>query len=264
MIPDVYIIARYYSDYFYNGFGYANLLSYGVFDSYKEEQLFYVSPQVMINGQKQIFDPDKITENIYQSWYEAKELEQRPTESTVEENPHKDNAYSWIKAPRYEGYPMEVGPLARMLLSGNYRGGISTMDRIIARVLEVNKIIEIMGGFLEKMQLQATKQGEYDIPKLAKGKGLIDTSRGALGHWISIQDQQIHNYEIITPSAWNLSPEDSLGFKGVVEEALIGTQINDLSNPVEIGRIVRSFDSCVSCATHVISDRFDPVRIRIV
>lgn len=264
MIPDVYIIAKYYPDYFNNGYGYTNLLSYGVFDRYEEKELFYIAPQVMINGERQIFDPEKITENIHRAWYEAGKIEQRPTEPTIEENRYKEEAYSWIKAPRYEGYPMEVGPLARMLLSGNYRGGISTMDRTIARVLEVNKIVEIMEGLLEKMQLQSTRQGEYEIPKIVQGKGLIDTTRGALGHWISIQDQEIRNYEIITPSSWNLSPEDSLGFKGVVEEALIGSQINDLTNPVEIGRIVRSYDPCVSCATHVTSDRFEPIRIRVV
>lgn len=264
MIPDVYIIAKYYSDYFYNGFGYTNLLSYGVFDSYEEEQLFYIAPQVMINGERQEFDSENITENIHHAWYEAGKIQQRPTEPTIEENLHKEEAYSFIKAPRYNEYPMEVGPLARMLLSGNYRGGISTMDRTIARVLEVNKILEIMEGLLDKMQLQQAKQGEYEIPEIAQGMGLIDTTRGALGHWISIQDQVIRNYEIITPSSWNLSPEDSIGFKGVVEEALIGSRINDLTNPVEIGRIVRSYDPCVSCATHVISDRYEPIRIRVV
>lgn len=264
MIPDVYSIAKYYSDYFYNGFGYANLLSYGVFDSYEEEELFYIAPQVMINGERQNFNSEKITENIHRAWYDAEKIEKGPTEPTIEENLHKEDAYSWIKAPRYNGYPMEVGPLARMLLSGNYKGGISTMDRTIARVLEVNKILEIMGGLIEKMQLQSTKQGVYEIPKLVQGKGLIDTTRGALGHWISIQNQEISNYEIITPSSWNLSPEDSIGFKGVVEEALIGSQINDLTNPVEIGRIVRSYDPCVSCATHVLSDRYEPMKILVV
>lgn len=264
MIPDVYTIAKYYPDYFHNGFGYTNLLSYGVFDSYEEEELFYIAPQLMINGERQVFNSDKITENIHRAWYEAGNLEQRPTELTIEENPHKSDAYSWIKAPRYDGNPMEVGPLARMLLSGNYRGGISTMDRTIARVLEASKIVVIMEGFLEKMQLQASQQGVYEIPNLVQGKGLIDTTRGALGHWISIQEQEIHNYEIITPSSWNLSPEDSIGFKGIVEKALIGSYINDLTNPVEIGRIVRSYDPCVSCATHVLSDRYEPIKIRVV
>lgn len=264
MIPDVYTIAEYYPDYFENGIGYKDLMTYGVFDTYVEKDLFYVAPQVFMNGELQGFDPEKITENIYRAWYEARQIEQRPTEATVEENVYKEKAYSWIKAPRYEGEPMEVGPLARMWISGNYTRGISTMDRTIARVLEVSKIIGIMEGFLERMELKPTQQGRYSFPSEARGKGLIDTTRGALGHWVATENEEIQNYEIITPSSWNLSPEDSEGVKGVVEKALIGTTILDLKNPVEIGRIVRSFDPCVSCATHVLSDSYSPVRIRIV
>jgi hydrogenase large subunit len=264
MIPDVYIIAEYYQDYFDKGAGYKNLMSYGVFDTYLEKELFYVAAQVMINGKLEEFNSDKITENIYHSWYEAREVEQRPTEPTVDENVYKQEAYSWVKAPRYEGHPMEVGPLARMWLSGNYTRGISTMDRTIARVLEVKKIIEIMEGLLERVSLQPTQQGRYTFPNEARGKGLIDTTRGGLGHWVAIENQGIRNYEIITPTAWNLSPEDSRGVRGVVEEALMGTTIDDLAYPVEIGRIVRSFDPCVSCATHVRSDRYSPFQIRIV
>jgi len=264
MTHDVYTIAEYYPDYFDNGVGYKNLMTYGVFDTYVEEELFYVAPKIFINGKIQGFNPEKITENIYRAWYEAMQIEQRPTEPTVEENVYKEKAYSWIKAPRYEGDPMEVGPLARMWLSGDYTNGISTMDRTIARVLEVRKIIGIMEGLLERMELKPTQQGRYEFPGETRGKGLIDTTRGALGHWVATQDEGIVNYEIITPSSWNLSPEDSKGVKGVVEKALIGTTIEDLKNPVEIGRIVRSFDPCVSCATHVLSDRYSPIQIRIV
>ncbi|AOT69426.1 nickel-dependent hydrogenase large subunit [Geosporobacter ferrireducens] len=264
MIPDVYTTAEYYPDYFKNGVGYKNLMTYGVFDTYVEKDLFYVGPQVFINGELQGFNPEKITENIHRAWYEARQTEQRPTEPTVEENVYKEEGYSWIKAPRYEGNPMEVGPLARMWLSGNYTRGISTMDRIIARVLEVGKIIEIMEGLLERVEFKPTQQGRYAFPGEAKGKGLIDTTRGALGHWVTTQDEGIQNYGIITPTAWNLSPEDSRGLKGVVEKALIGTTIEDLKKPVEIGRIVRSFDPCVSCATHVLSGGYSLVQIRIV
>lgn len=264
MIPDVYIIAEYYDDYFYNGEGYKNLMSYGVFDTYEEKDLFYISPQILLNGQKQDFDHNKITENIYRAWYEANNVEQRPTDPPVDEDVYKEEAYSWIKAPRYEGYPMEVGPLARMYLSGEYTRGISTMDRTIGRVLEAKKIIEIMEGLIERVELIPARQERYEIPQNAVGKGLIDTTRGSLGHWVSTQNQGIKNYGIITPSTWNLSPVDSKGIKGVVEKSLIGTTIRDIKNPVEIGRIVRSFDPCVSCATHVFGDGYSPIEIRIV
>ncbi|RDU22535.1 nickel-dependent hydrogenase large subunit [Anaerosacchariphilus polymeriproducens] len=264
MIPDVYVISEYYSDYFENGVGYRNLMTYGLFDNYKEKQLFFVEPQVFIDGEVYVLDSDKITENIQKAWFEANQIVQKPTELTVEENANKEGAYSWIKAPRYDGYVMEVGPLARMILSGNYKRGISTMDRLIARVLETKKIIEIMEQFLERMKFEPANQRIYEFPYSVKGKGLADTSRGALGHWIYVQDQEIYNYEIITPSAWNLSPEDSKGLKGAAEKALIGTTIKDMAYPVEIGRIIRSFDPCISCATHVESDRFAPMDIRIV
>ncbi len=159
---------------------------------------------------------------------------------------------------------MEVGPLARMLLSGLYNNGISTMDRTIARVLEVMKIIEIMEGLLDRVELLPAKQGVYEIPDIAVGEGLIDTTRGALGHWINIEDSKIKNYGIITPTTWNLSPTDSKGITGIVEKALIGTVIQDVREPVEIGRIVRAFDPCVSCATHVLSDKYPSIKMRIV
>lgn len=264
LIPDVYKIAEYYPDYFSNGIGYKNLMSYGIFDSYTDNRTFYVSPGVIINGQYSTFNSDKITENIQNAWYESVRDEESPMVNTANENIHKENAYSWIKAPRYEGYAMEVGPLARMWLSGNYNRGISTMDRTIARVLEVKKIIEIMEVFLEKITMIPPSQGSYEFNQEAYGKGLVDTTRGALGHWTSVQNKAIQNYDIITPSSWNLSPKDSKGLKGVVEKALIGTFIQDIKNPVEIGRIVRSFDPCVSCATHVFTDRYSPVEIRVV
>lgn len=264
MIPDVQIISEYYKDYFKNGEGYKNFMSYGVFDTYLDEELYYIAPRIMIEGQLRGFNPDNITENIYRAWYEGNKIEQKPTEATVDEDVHKEEAYSWIKAPRYAGYPMEVGPLARMYLSGDYKRGISTMDRTIARVLETKKIIEIMEGLLDRLILGPANQRQYEFPQKAMGKGLIDTTRGGLGHWVSVENQEIKNYGIITPTTWNLSPGDSQGVKGVVEEALIGTKIRDLKNPVEIGRIVRSFDPCVSCATHVFSDKFSPVEIRVV
>ncbi|MBB6218613.1 hydrogenase large subunit [Anaerosolibacter carboniphilus] len=263
MIPDVTILAEYYSDYYHIGGGYRNLMSYGVFD-YSDKDIFYVSSGIWTEGNKQEFDEKRITENVYRAWYEAETLIQKPTDPTIDEKIDKEGAYSWIKAPRYDGLPMETGPLARMWLSGNYSRGISTMDRTIARVLEVKKIIEVMEGLLERIKLQPADQRPYPIPDKALGKGLIDTTRGALGHWISIENKRIKNYELITPSAWNLSPEDSQGVKGTLEKALIGTRIENLNHPVEIGRTVRSFDPCVSCATHIMSDKFDPVKIRVV
>ena len=263
MIEDIYIISKYYEDYFNNGMGYGNFMSYGLYDDYNEESLFYVNPKVLINGKKYGFNENNITENIYHSWYKGDKNTYKPEDENVEENVYKKGAYSFIKAPRYKGNPMEVGPLARLWLSGEYSNGVSTMDRTIARVLEAKKVATIMKELLLRIEMKPTNQRKYDIPDKSKGVGLKDTTRGSLGHWISIEDSSIEHYSIITPTTWNLSPTDSKGVKGVVEKALIGTDIKDIENPVEIGRIVRSFDPCVSCATHVIGNN-KSIKLRIL
>jgi hydrogenase large subunit len=263
MLEDVYIIAEYYKDYFKIGRGYGNLMSYGVFDTYKEKEVSYVQPSVYLNGQIKPFQPEKITEGIYSSWYAGESVQNDLFNAKTEPDMDKSQGYSWVKSPRYEGNPMEVGPLARMILSGNYENKISMMDRTIARVLEARKVIEIIEGLLQRATFEEVGQKAYEIPDNARGGGLIDTTRGSLGHWVSIEGKKISHYNIITPSAWNCSPTDSMGIRGVIEEALIGTEIQNPEQPVEIGRIVRSFDPCISCATHVISDRFNPVEIII-
>lgn len=152
---------------------------------------------------------------------------------------------------------MEVGPLARLIVSGEYTGGHSSMDRNIARVLETKKILNILGNLAERVELKPNNQKVYQVPDKAYGVGLIDTTRGALGHWIEIENQLIKHYNIITPTVWNLSPKDELNNPGPIERALIGCKINNINEPVEIGRVVRSYDPCVSCATHLIGSEGD-------
>jgi hydrogenase large subunit len=261
MVEDVLTISKYYSDYFKIGRGSGNLLSYGLYDNYSEASISYVKPSTYINDGPYKFESSRITENIHNSWYRS--LQNSAGKNEMEPDIGKEGAYSFVKAPRYNGYAMEVGPLARMILSGNYENRVSSMDRTIARVLEAKKVLEIMEQLLHRINFQESSQKQYDIPEESFGTGLIDTTRGALGHWIHIKEKKLNRYNIITPSVWNCSPADSLGIKGVIEQALIGTEIQDIKNPVEVGRIVRSFDPCISCATHIISDRFSPVEISI-
>lgn len=240
MIPDVYEIANYYPEYFKIGGGYGNLLSYGCFNNYRNLGNLYVEPLVYTNNTIFVFNPDNITQENEYSWYDKND----------EPDISKKQAYSWIKAPRYNNIPYEVGPLARQWLSGEYKNGISVMDRIIARVLEAKKIVSIMNTLIQNLVPGICTQQVFTIPKIAWGKGLTDTTRGALGHWIRIENSVISFYQIITPSAWNLSAQTG-NIKGTAEQALIGSPISDIRAPIEIGRIIRSFDPCVSCATHV-------------
>ena len=253
MIPDAYTIAKYYQEYFEIGRGYGNLLTFGCFNGYEKLGTLYVNPSTYSDSRIMELNPGEITENIYSSWYIAKSETYTPFETVPEPDMKKSDAYSWVKAPRYRGLPYEVGPLARMWLCGEYRNGISTMDRTLARVLEAKKIANIILILLDNLIPGACVQKEYEIPQSAYGAGLIDTTRGALGHWIKIENQVISLYQIITPSAWNLSTRGQDNLPGPGEKAIIGTLIKNSDTPVELGRIIRSFDPCVSCATHVYS-----------
>jgi hydrogenase large subunit len=149
---------------------------------------------------------------------------------------------------------MEVGPLARLIVNGEYTRGHSAMDRIIARVLEADIILDKMSNLASRVELVPNNQKRFEFPQQTYGAGLTDTTRGALGHWVQIKNQVIAHYNIITPTVWNLSPKYESGLPGVIENALLGTVIENIDEPVEIGRIVRSFDPCVSCGTHLFGE----------
>lgn len=254
MIPDAYAIADYYPEYFEIGRGYGNLLTFGCFNNYENLGTLYVDPLAYSDGKVTELNPGEITENVFSSWYQSKKGTYTPLETVPEADRKKNDAYSWVKAPRYRGLPYEVGPLARMWLCGGYRNGISTMDRTLARTLEAKKVADIMLILIDHLIPGVCVQKEYEVPQSACGAGLIDTTRGALGHWIKIKNQVISLYQIITPSAWNLSTRDRDNLPGPGEKAIIGTVIKNPDAPVELGRIIRSFDPCVSCATHVYSN----------
>jgi hydrogenase large subunit len=263
-VEDCNIIGQYYPEYYHMGVGDKNLMTYGVFNYPEYKEIYYTGQGVYIDGKLEAFDSTLIDEDIQKAWYTAENNLNKPEGPYTEEDVNKQGAYSWVKAPRYKGRPMETGPLARMFISGGYTRGISAMDRTMARVLELRKVIIIMQNILELIPEYQNKQTQYQIPDKSYGRGLIDTTRGALGHWIAIDNKVLKNYSIITPSAWNLSPQDNKGIRGPVESALVGTRIDDLNSPVEIGRIVRSFDPCVSCATHVYGKNHAAIEIRLM
>ena len=253
LLPDAYCIADGYPEYFSMGGGYGRLLSYGCFDRYPALGTLYVDPLVFDGETIQPFDPRRISEHTERSFFREEGDRHPSIEDLPQEDIHKENAYTWIKAARYDGLPYEVGPLARQWLSGAYRRGISAMDRIIARALEAKTIASILRTLLQNLEPGVRTLRAEAVPASAEGAGLIDTTRGALGHWTLIRDGVIAGYQIITPSMWNLSPKAGMLF-GTAEEALIGSPVSDTDAPVEIGRILRSFDPCVSCATHVFLD----------
>jgi hydrogenase large subunit len=265
MLEDMKTIAGYYPDYFQKGSSYNNFMSFGLFSDYAETEISFLKPGVMIEGRRYPLEPNNIIENIRYSWHTIENMvEKQGVENVEGVDLKKPDAYSFIKAPRYNGLPMEVGPLARLKLTGEYTGGSSCMDRNMARVLETKKIVDIMGNITDKIQLKTNSQRVYEMPNTAFGAGLVDTIRGTLGHWLQIENKVIKNYDIITPSGWNFSPMDQKGIHGTAEKALIGTIIKDVEKPVELGRIVRSYDPCISCATHIAGRGVKPVEVIII
>ena len=264
MLLDINMLAKYYPEEFQTGRGYGNFMTYGVFDQLFNAPEIYVKSGVLINNERQDFDPNKISEDIRYSYYSAPKEVLTQEDYDWQPDTQKKDAYSWIKAPRYDGLPMEVGPLARLWISGEYSRGISTLDRITARAIEASKVCNILDNLLKKVKLNKSDQKIWQIPQSAVGVAFRDTTIGALSHRLTIKDQKIDTYNILTPSLWNVSSEDSKGNKGVIEKALIGTYVEDIKNPTEIGKIIRAFDPCISCATHIISDKCEDFTIRIV
>jgi hydrogenase large subunit len=147
---------------------------------------------------------------------------------------------------------METGPLARMWINGEYQNGVSTMDRHVARAQEAAKLAAAMPSWLAQIDTTAAVYADgATVPETGTGEGLTEAPRGAIGHWLRIADSKIANYQVITPSCWNLSPRDSAGLRGPMEEALVGTPVTDASQPIEVLRVIHSFDPCLACAVHV-------------
>lgn len=206
-------------------------------------------------------DQEKIAEHVAYSWFEDYEGGKHPFqgETCPYATGQEGKKYSWAKAPRYDGHPAETGPLAEMVIAGKplftdliERNGPNVFVRELARLVRPAELIPAMEVWLS----ETTGDGTFYISpgEIVEGEGfgLTDVTRGALGHWVRIRNGAIEHYQIITPTAWNLSPRDSDGIRGPAEEALVGTEIRDPSNPVELGHVVRSFDACLVCTVHTV------------
>jgi len=261
-VPDVLAVAGAYDDWFTIGAGCKNLLAYGAFrltdqlDPDGQQQLFRRG--IYTKGQYAPMDPKKITEEVKYSWYDDKSTGKYPGDGATVPAPGKKDAYSWLKAPRYDGMPYEVGPLSRQVVNKQKDvmelgdKAFSVLGRHFARALETAQVAAAMVEWLDQLAPGQPCYEPFDIPKEGSGMGLHEASRGALGHWITIKDYKIENYQAVVPTTWNCGPRDDRGQRGPVEEALVGTQVKDPHNPIELARIVRAFDPCIACAVHVL------------
>jgi [NiFe] hydrogenase large subunit/hydrogenase large subunit len=298
-LPDLLAVASFYKDWAGHGAGVGNYLVYGEYPESEGPDAPLFLPSGVIRsrnlGTVEPLDPSKISEFVTHSWYDYAggdaqgrhpfEGETSPNYTGPDppyERLHTDGKYSWLKSPRYDGLPMEVGPLSRMLVayaSGHPRvrelvGGalgqlgvgppalFSTLGRVAARGIETQVLAEKLEDWLDELAGNMGR-GELAIhdnsrwvpssgPSDCTGAGFHEAPRGALGHWVHIRKGEIANYQCIVPSTWNAGPRDAKGQRGPYEEALIGTPVADPEQPIEILRTVHSFDPCMACGVHVV------------
>ena len=138
-----------------------------------------------------------------------------------------------------------------MTVNGDYRNGISVLDRHMARARETLKIALAMREWLAALPVGQGAYTHRAVPVSASGAGITEAPRGALGHWLQVADSKIGRYQVVTPTCWNISPRDDAGLRGPLEQSLIGLPVANVDKPIEVLRVIHSFDPCLDCATHV-------------
>lgn len=267
-VPDVLAMAQAFPEYWELGKGYGNFLAYGAYTG-SSTGLSYFPAGVIMDGSLAPFRETAITEDVMYSLFSSPSG-MPPTQSQTFPDAHKADAYSWIKAPRYDGKAMEVGPLARLLIACQhdvetvvnplntvlYQAGktrndlVSVMGRHLARAVETQILADLSTEWLHQLIPHASTCRTVTIPQKARGVGLTEAPRGALGHWLTIEAGAIAHYQCVVPTTWNCSPRDDQGQPGVIEHALVGTPVVYENHPLEVARVVRSFDPCIACAVH--------------
>ncbi len=304
-IPDLLAVASFYKDWAQWGGGLRNYLSYGDFPTrgYNHPESFkYPRGAVLNRDLSHVYpvnprDTQEIKEYIAHSWYDYKEGDNaglHPWAGETEINytgpkPPFDTLegsakYSFLKTPRWKDNPMEVGPLARLVVA--YASGDTTVKELVGQTLgklnvPVGALFSTLGRtaargldaalamiWLKEFNDQLTQRvrinevstfnGEKWEPKTwpseAEGVGLVEAPRGSLAHWIKIRNGAIANYQLVVPTTWNGSPRDARMQRSAFEQSLIGTPVAKLDEPVEIIRTIHSFDPCIACAVHL----YDP------
>ncbi len=306
--PDLVAIAGYYKEWGAIGGGVPHFLSVGEFPEGDIDDLdkLYFRRGIILDrdlGTVHPYDQEKVKEYINAAWYTYEQgddaglhpWEGETTPKYTGPQPPFEylqglDKYTWMKAPRYEGRPMQVGPLARMLVgyAGNHPDVVplvsevlkkldvgpaalfSTLGRTAARGMETLLIARRMERWFDQLIANvksgntATFAGERwepsSWPKTARGYGYLDAPRGALGHWVEIQDGTISRYQCVVPSTWNCSPRDGEGQMGPYEASLVDNHpLARPDQPLEILRTIHSFDPCMACGVHVLDATGQPI-----
>jgi len=298
-LPDVAAVAGFYPDWFKYGAGVTNYLAVPDMPTDAKATKFDLPGGIIMAGAKDLekitgWDKNqpfvkKVTEGVARSYYEGKEA-RHPWQGETKPNYTGDwkaetaapEKYSWVKAPRLDGKPVQVGPLAQVLvgfLTGHEltvkwtKAAIdtvkaihkidvtpamlhSTLGRHATRAIRAAMISEVTLKHW-KMLVENIGKGDtniYNAPVFPKGSiegvGLHEAPRGTLSHWCVIEDGKIKNYQCVVPSTWNAGPRDDKDQAGPYEACLVGNPIADPKLPLEALRTVHSFDPCLACAIH--------------
>jgi hydrogenase large subunit len=288
--PDMIAIASAYKEWFKYGAGVTNYLAVPEFPEDTKNTQFALNGGVFFNADLGTFKPitnhqdpyliGSITEGVAHAWYEGSashhpwEGETKPEYTDFQEN----GKYSWCKAPRFAGKPLQVGPPAQLFAAyanGNpkvkklvddscrkigvsVRDLHSTMGRLGARAIRAHLMADLSLEYLDKLitnlgKGDKTYANHTEIPNGEyKGVGFHEAPRGTLSHWMVIEGKKIKNYQAVVPSTWNASPRDEKGNLGPYEASLVGNPVAQEDKPLEVLRTIHSFDPCIACAVHTI------------
>ncbi len=310
-IPDVKAVASFYPEWFKIGGGISskNLLCFGEFpeipNQWDNKSLVMPMGAIVDGDLKNVQpvdpkDPKQIQEFVDHSWFkyaggddkglhpfdgESQPNYVLPEGAEGERTKFKwltaKGKYSWVKAPKWRGHMMEVGPLARVVmgvalgtpvykdraeallkeLNLPLEAVFSTLGRTAARAIDCDITANLMGKYVDDLIANVKAGDEVAAnmekwepstwPKECKGVGLCEAPRGALSHFCVIKDGKLANWQAVVPTTWNAAPRDNAGQKAAFEASLIGTPIADPKRPVEILRTIHSFDPCLACASHL-------------
>jgi len=302
-LPDVCAIAAMYPDWMTYGAGVTNYMATPDLPTDSKATAFDLPGGYIMDGNissvhafKGFADADfreGVAEDVEHAYYKGGT--KHPWKGETEPNYtdwQADGKYSWVKAPRFQGKPMQVGPLAQVLVGyaqghaltrkwTDYALGLmstiggrkftvkdlqSTMGRHVARAIRAAMLTELADKHWNLLVGNIAKGDTeiYNAPVFpsgtVEGVGTHEAPRGLLSHWVVVNNGKIENYQAVVPSTWNASPRDTKGQHGPYEASLLHNPIADPERPLEVLRTIHSFDPCLACAVHT----FDPEGKQIV
>jgi hydrogenase large subunit len=295
-VPDVCAIGGMYPEWLGFGSGIKNYLAVPDLPLDTRGTIFDLPGGTIFDGDLKTFksinsfsDPyfrDNVAESIAHSWYDGQWTRHPWEEETVPNFTKFDEKgkYSWVKAPRFQDKPMQVGPLAQVLVGyvSGHEPTVRWVNLALSKISDVAKVkvtpdmlhstlgrhaaravrAAVIAELAQKhWQLLVNNIGKgdtaiYNKPVFPKGEqrgfGFHEAPRGALSHWVVIEDGQFKNYQAVVPTTWNASPRDEKQAKGPYEASLVGNPVIDPEKPLEVLRTIHSFDPCLACAVHTL------------